>query len=139
MQSYGQPDINLVVEKPEEKAAARNRYSNSEATMEQSIMKDNDGSSRKRSPKYEEIYYHNPLESFLQKWKKIFVVSCLFAVLLDPLFLYIPMMKDDIKQHSLASECARDYSGHKDVWIKTKTTFWSKSLVDILAILLLPQ
>ncbi|XP_020413013.1 protein CNGC15b [Prunus persica] len=38
-----------------------------------------------------------PRESFLQNWKKIFVASCLFAVLLDPLFLYVPMMKDDIK------------------------------------------
>ncbi|ONI21148.1 hypothetical protein PRUPE_2G050200 [Prunus persica] len=57
------------------------------------------------------------------------------------------------RQHSLASEYARDYPGHEDVWIKTKTTFWSKSLVeiaktmggsyviliDILAILPLPQ
>ncbi|PQQ09473.1 cyclic nucleotide-gated ion channel 1-like [Prunus yedoensis var. nudiflora] len=55
------PDISSAVEKPEEKAAARNQ------------------------------------ESFLQKWKKIFVASCLFAVVLDPLFLYVPMMKDDIK------------------------------------------
>ncbi|XP_034203524.1 cyclic nucleotide-gated ion channel 1-like [Prunus dulcis] len=150
--------------------------------MEQSIMKDNDGSSRKRSPKYEEIYDHYPLESFLHHtWKKIFVVSCLFAVLLDPLFLYVPMMKDDIKclqsdrnlkiaalllrsftdlfyiydiivqvytsgnfmgfieeyhrrQHSLASECARDYPEIA----KTMTGSYV-ILIDILAILPLPQ
>ncbi|KAL6290827.1 hypothetical protein ACE6H2_008337 [Prunus campanulata] len=36
-------------------------------------------------------------ESFLRKWRKIFVASCLFAVVLDPLFLYVPMMKYDIK------------------------------------------
>ncbi|XP_050138084.1 uncharacterized protein LOC126614449 [Malus sylvestris] len=30
-------------------------------------------------------------------WNKIFIVLCLFAVLTDPLFLYIPILKDDIK------------------------------------------
>ncbi|CAL9007914.1 unnamed protein product [Prunus brigantina] len=42
--------------------------------------------------------HDSPRESsFHQMWKKIFVASCLLAVLLDPLFLYVPMMKDDIK------------------------------------------
>ncbi|XP_021831118.1 cyclic nucleotide-gated ion channel 1-like, partial [Prunus avium] len=72
-------DVTLVVEKSEEKAAERHRYSNIEATMENPIMNDEDESSR------------------IQKWKKIFVASCLIAVLLDPLFLYVPMMKNDIK------------------------------------------
>ncbi|KAB2598157.1 hypothetical protein D8674_001077 [Pyrus ussuriensis x Pyrus communis] len=30
-------------------------------------------------------------------WNKIFIVVCLFAILTDPLFLYIPILKDDIK------------------------------------------
>ncbi|KAB2616555.1 hypothetical protein D8674_023143 [Pyrus ussuriensis x Pyrus communis] len=30
-------------------------------------------------------------------WKKIFISSCLCAILIDPLFLYIPILKDDIK------------------------------------------
>lgn len=30
-------------------------------------------------------------------WNKIFVISCVFAVLLDPLFLYIPIINHDIK------------------------------------------
>lgn len=30
-------------------------------------------------------------------WKKIFVISCVFAVFLDPLFLYIPIINHDIK------------------------------------------
>ncbi|CAL8124939.1 unnamed protein product [Prunus armeniaca] len=77
-------DVTLVVEKSEDKAAERNRYSNTEATMENPIMKDEDASSRIR-------------ESFRQMWRKIFVASCLLAVLLDPLFLYVPMMKNDIK------------------------------------------
>ncbi|KAB2598158.1 hypothetical protein D8674_001078 [Pyrus ussuriensis x Pyrus communis] len=39
-----------------------------------------------------------PTESLDQKyWKKIFISSCLCAVLLDPLFLYVPILKDDIK------------------------------------------
>ncbi|XP_068314856.1 probable cyclic nucleotide-gated ion channel 10 [Pyrus communis] len=37
-------------------------------------------------------------ESLDQKyWKNIFISSCLCAILLDPLFLYIPILKDDIK------------------------------------------
>lgn len=86
-------EIALVVENTEEKAAARNRDSNSEATVEISSMKNEDGSSRKLSPRKEESHD----ESFLQNWKKIFLASCLFALLLDPLFLYVPMLKDDVK------------------------------------------
>ncbi|XP_008233515.1 PREDICTED: cyclic nucleotide-gated ion channel 1-like [Prunus mume] len=82
-------EIALVVENTEEKAAARNRDSNSEATVEISSMKIEDGPPKEES--------HDPQESFLQKWKKIFLASCLFALLLDPLFLYVPMLKDDVK------------------------------------------
>lgn len=44
-----------------------------------------------------------PLESSGQPrqtwstWNKMFVTSCVFAVLLDPLFFYIPIVRDDIK------------------------------------------
>ncbi|TQD81161.1 hypothetical protein C1H46_033271 [Malus baccata] len=39
-----------------------------------------------------------PDESFEQKyWKKIFISSCLFSFLVDPLYLYVPILKDDIK------------------------------------------
>ncbi|XP_048446516.1 cyclic nucleotide-gated ion channel 1 [Pyrus x bretschneideri] len=39
-----------------------------------------------------------PHESLDQKyWKKIFLALCLCAVLIDPLFLYIPILKDDFK------------------------------------------
>ncbi|CAL9007892.1 unnamed protein product [Prunus brigantina] len=88
-------EIALVVQNMEETAAARNRDSNSEGTVEISSMKSENGSSRKLSPPKEEI--HDPQESFLKKWMKIFVTSCLFAVLLDPLFLYVPMIKNDVK------------------------------------------
>lgn len=37
---------------------------------------------------------HRP---FLPKWKMAFVISCVFAVLLDPLFFYIPIVKNDMK------------------------------------------
>ncbi|XP_021803176.1 uncharacterized protein LOC110747287 [Prunus avium] len=102
-------EIALVVENGEEKSEATllaenskkkvgsNRFdTNSEARIQNSsIMKDEHGSSRKWS-RIQEI--HDPSqESFLQVWKKIFVASCLFAVVLDPLFLYVPMRKDDIK------------------------------------------
>jgi cyclic nucleotide gated channel len=43
----------------------------------------------------------DPKGPFLPKWRRTFTVSCLFAVLLDPLFLYIPMINDDAKCMSL--------------------------------------
>ncbi|XP_004308825.1 PREDICTED: uncharacterized protein LOC101308624 [Fragaria vesca subsp. vesca] len=33
----------------------------------------------------------------LEKWNVIFVISCLFAVLTDPLFLYVPLINQDVK------------------------------------------
>ncbi|GJV95956.1 cyclic nucleotide-gated ion channel 1 [Tanacetum coccineum] len=36
----------------------------------------------------------NPQGKFLQKWNKIFVLSCVIAVSVDPLFFYIPIVKD---------------------------------------------
>ncbi|ONI24099.1 hypothetical protein PRUPE_2G223700 [Prunus persica] len=100
-------EVAIALEKMEEKAEATpvadnskekvaSSHSKPEATAENSVMKDEHGSSKKWSPKEEEA--HDPPQGcFLQKWKKIFVASCLFAVLLDPLFLYVPMMRDEIK------------------------------------------
>ncbi|RXI00468.1 hypothetical protein DVH24_000702 [Malus domestica] len=34
---------------------------------------------------------------FLVIWKRIFIISCVFALFLDPLFLYIPIINEDIK------------------------------------------
>ncbi|KAL7003582.1 Cyclic nucleotide-gated ion channel 1 [Sarracenia purpurea var. burkii] len=39
----------------------------------------------------------DPQGLFLQKWNKIFVLSCFLAVSLDPLFFYIPVVDDDKK------------------------------------------
>ncbi|XP_048446506.1 uncharacterized protein LOC125480148 isoform X2 [Pyrus x bretschneideri] len=39
-----------------------------------------------------------PDESFDKKyWRKIFIASCFLAVLVDPLFLYVPILMDDFK------------------------------------------
>ncbi|CAL4888769.1 unnamed protein product [Urochloa decumbens] len=37
----------------------------------------------------------DPQGPFLQRWNKIFVISCLVAVFVDPLFLYIPVIDGD--------------------------------------------
>ena len=34
---------------------------------------------------------------FVRKWNIIFIVSCVLSVLLDPLFLYIPIVDEDMK------------------------------------------
>ncbi|XP_073064258.1 cyclic nucleotide-gated ion channel 1-like [Primulina eburnea] len=39
----------------------------------------------------------DPQGSFLQKWNKIFVLSCVLAISLDPLFFYIPIIDDEKK------------------------------------------
>ncbi|KAG8638338.1 hypothetical protein MANES_14G007516v8 [Manihot esculenta] len=39
----------------------------------------------------------DPQGSFLQKWNKIFVLSCVIAVSLDPLFFYVPVINDNKK------------------------------------------
>jgi len=39
----------------------------------------------------------DPQGSFLQKWNKIFVLSCVIAVSIDPLFFYIPVIDDSKK------------------------------------------
>lgn len=39
----------------------------------------------------------DPQGPFLQRWNKIFVLSCLIAVSLDPLFFYVPVIDDDEK------------------------------------------
>ncbi|XP_015694209.1 cyclic nucleotide-gated ion channel 1-like isoform X2 [Oryza brachyantha] len=37
----------------------------------------------------------HPQGPFLQSWNKIFVLSCIFAVSVDPLFFYIPVINDN--------------------------------------------
>ncbi|XP_010915663.1 cyclic nucleotide-gated ion channel 1 [Elaeis guineensis] len=37
----------------------------------------------------------DPQGSFLQKWNKVFVISCIIAVSVDPLFFYIPVINDE--------------------------------------------
>ncbi|XP_073292930.1 cyclic nucleotide-gated ion channel 1-like [Primulina huaijiensis] len=39
----------------------------------------------------------DPQGSFLQKWNKIFVLSCVLAISLDPLFFYSPIVDDEKK------------------------------------------
>ncbi|KAJ4840310.1 hypothetical protein Tsubulata_024682 [Turnera subulata] len=39
----------------------------------------------------------DPQGPFLQRWNKIFVLSCVIAVSLDPLFFYVPVINDDKK------------------------------------------
>nr|XP_058724599.1 cyclic nucleotide-gated ion channel 1-like [Vicia villosa]XP_058724600.1 cyclic nucleotide-gated ion channel 1-like [Vicia villosa]XP_058724601.1 cyclic nucleotide-gated ion channel 1-like [Vicia villosa] len=43
----------------------------------------------------------DPLGSFLQKWNKIFVLLCVIAVSLDPLFFYVPVIDGEKKCLSL--------------------------------------
>ncbi|CAL0305444.1 unnamed protein product [Lupinus luteus] len=115
----------------------------------------------------------DPQGPFLQKWNKIFVLSCLIAVSLDPLFLYVPVINDGRKCLSLdrtmeiTATVLRSFSDifyiihiifqfHtgfiapssrvfgrgvlvEDAWAIAMRYLTSYFLVDILAVLPLPQ
>ncbi|KAF7826174.1 cyclic nucleotide-gated ion channel 1-like [Senna tora] len=51
----------------------------------------NDGSPKELAPKSKILDPQGPL---LQKWNKIFVITCVIAVAVDPLFFYIPVIDD---------------------------------------------
>lgn len=57
-----------------------------------------------REQKHDRRSTQDPWGSFFSKWKMIFVTSCVFAVLLDPLFLYIPIINQDLQCLSLDSD-----------------------------------
>ncbi|CAB4270643.1 unnamed protein product [Prunus armeniaca] len=39
----------------------------------------------------------NSAPKYVQKWNFMFITSCVFAVSLDPLFLYVPILNYDMK------------------------------------------
>ncbi|KAB1205011.1 Cyclic nucleotide-gated ion channel 1 [Morella rubra] len=43
----------------------------------------------------------DPQKKFQRRWKKMFVVSCVIALSVDPLFLYLPVINEDRKCLSL--------------------------------------
>ncbi|XP_022147438.1 cyclic nucleotide-gated ion channel 1-like [Momordica charantia] len=53
-------------------------------------FKHEDDQSRKKPEFWKKIL--DPQKPFLQQWNKIFVLSCVLAVAVDPLFFYIPVM-----------------------------------------------
>lgn len=50
---------------------------------------------QKKSPPRKVIL--DPKDPMLQKWNKIFVISCVLAVSVDPFFFYIPVINDKKK------------------------------------------
>uniref|UniRef100_A0A2P2JB61 Cyclic nucleotide-gated ion channel 1-like isoform X1 n=1 Tax=Rhizophora mucronata TaxID=61149 RepID=A0A2P2JB61_RHIMU len=115
----------------------------------------------------------DPQGSFLQRWNKIFVLSCLIAVSLDPLFFYVPVIDDKKKclgldeKMEITASVLRSFTDifyvlHiifqfqtgfiapssrvfgrgvlvKDAWAIAKRYLSSYFLIDILAVLPLPQ
>ena len=115
----------------------------------------------------------DPQGPFLQRWNKIFVLSCVIAVSLDPLFFYVPVIDDkknclsldntmEITASVLRSFTDIFYILHiifefrtgfiapssrvfgrgvlvEDTWAIAKRYLSSYFLIDILAVLPLPQ
>lgn len=115
----------------------------------------------------------DPQGPFLERWNKIFVLSCMVAISLDPLFFYVPVINDnkkcltlDTKMETTAS-VLRSFTDifyllHiifqfrtgfiappsrvfgrgilvEDTWLIAKKYLSSYFLIDILAVLPLPQ
>ncbi|XP_065868302.1 cyclic nucleotide-gated ion channel 1 [Euphorbia lathyris] len=115
----------------------------------------------------------DPQGPFLQRWNKIFVLSCVLAVSLDPLFFYVPVIDDEMKcldldkKMEITASVLRWFTDifyiiHiifqfrtgfiapssrvfgrgvlvEDTWAIAKKYLSSYLLVDILAVLPLPQ
>nr|GMC66960.1 cyclic nucleotide-gated ion channel 1 [Ipomoea batatas] len=115
----------------------------------------------------------DPQGSFLQRWNKIFVLSCVVAISLDPLFFYIPVVDNDKKclgldrKLEITASVLRSFTDifyilHivlqfrtgfiapssrvfgrgvlvEDTWEIAKRYLSSYFLIDILAVLPLPQ
>nr|XP_011469707.1 PREDICTED: cyclic nucleotide-gated ion channel 1-like [Fragaria vesca subsp. vesca] len=87
-------EVTSLAESSKEMKAASNPDSSLQTNLEKpAAMKVEEGSSPKWSAK--EITDYDSHASLFLKWKKIFLASCVFAVLLDPLFLYIPIINHD--------------------------------------------
>ncbi|CAB4301238.1 unnamed protein product [Prunus armeniaca] len=94
------------------------------------------------------IYF---LSERIEYWRKIFVISCVISVIVDPLFLYIPIINHDIKcidmdkelnMTAFALRAVADFSYFVDLLVRldiSKTIWQSSVIIDILAILPLPQ
>ncbi|CAL2242602.1 unnamed protein product [Prunus armeniaca] len=88
---------------------------------------------------------------FLLQRRKIFVISCVISVIVDPLFLYIPIINQDLKcidmdkalsKTAFALRAVTDFSYFVDLLVRlkiSKTIWQSCILIDILAILPLSQ
>ncbi|KAG6383236.1 hypothetical protein SASPL_157019 [Salvia splendens] len=115
----------------------------------------------------------DPQGPFLQKWNKIFVLTCLIAISVDPLFFYIPIINDEKKcldldkKLELAASILRSFTDifyltHiifqfrtgfiapysrvfgrgvlvEDSWEIAKRYLASYFIIDVLAVLPLPQ
>ena len=105
----------------------------------------------------------SPWMSYSRKWGKIFLASCVVAVSIDPLFLYIPVINEDnkclaidekMKNVALILRSLTDFTYllhlffrlkiarkmAKEFRLSLRTGFpWSYLFIDIVAILPTPQ
>nr|POE80363.1 cyclic nucleotide-gated ion channel 1 [Quercus suber] len=136
--------------------------------IEKQVPKDDGVDLRKKGTTRKTILQNlNPEGKYLQMWNMMFVVSCTIAVSVDPLFFYLPVIKEDNKCLALDDKlkitviCLRSVTDMiyvlniilqflcpvklartmiiKDAWPIAKRYLLSYFLMDILAILPIPQ
>ncbi|KAL4594933.1 hypothetical protein ACB092_12G055000 [Castanea dentata] len=136
--------------------------------IEKQVPKDDGVDPRKKGTTRKTILQNfNPEGKFLQMWNRMFVVLCTIAVSVDPLFFYLPVINEDNKCLALDDKlkiiviCLRSVTDMiyvlniilqflcpvklartvivKDAWPIAKSYLSSYFLMDILAILPIPQ
>lgn len=70
-------------------------FSNYDIERQPHKVKDGGGDSASKRTRTKTII--DPHGKFLQRWNIIFVLSCVIAILLDPLFFYLPVINGDKK------------------------------------------
>ncbi|KAL4614127.1 hypothetical protein ACB092_07G032200 [Castanea dentata] len=130
----------------------RNGVSNYD--IERQPHKDGGGDSASKRTRTKTII--DPHGKFLQRWNIIFVLSCVIAILLDPLFFYLPVINGDRKcieldkrlwTRALFLRSFNDmiYLMHiilqfrTDSWKIAQRYLWPYFLLDLLVILPIPQ
>ena len=92
-------------------------FSNYDIERQPHKVKDGGGDSTSKRTRTKTII--DPHGKFLQRWNIIFVLSCVIAILLDPLFFYLPVINEDKKCIGL----------DKKLWI---TAIVLRSVTDII-------
>ncbi|KAK9914516.1 hypothetical protein M0R45_038290 [Rubus argutus] len=119
-------EVALVVEEEKTQSSVDDEHSKLETTATAKSAKDGgDTKTTIKWPSFNTVF--NPKGKFLPIWNNIFVISCVLAVSVDPLFFYIPVIDEKnkclkfdtkLKAIALVSRLLTDYFYIVDIVIR---------------------